>query len=65
MWKVVIESLLVGLMTWIIGKILFNLSINKKNKKYKKPKLYEIDFAFFLIGVILCIINYKINQQYK
>lgn len=58
MWILLIESTLVGFITWIIGTIIFNLSINKPNKNKQKP--YGIDFAFFMTGLILCIINNKL-----
>jgi hypothetical protein len=49
-----IESSIIGFISWIIGSIIFNLSINKKNKDRKKP--YGIDFAFFSTGLLLNII---------
>lgn len=48
------ESLIVGFMAWVIGTIVFNLSINKPNKDKHKP--YGIGLAFFTTGVILHII---------
>jgi hypothetical protein len=58
MWPLLIESTLVGFITWVIGTIVFNLSINKLNKDKEKP--YGISLAFFMTGLILCIINYII-----
>lgn len=58
MWILLIESTLVGFITWIIGTIIFNLSINKPNKDKIKP--YGIDLAFFVTGLILCILNNKL-----
>lgn len=57
MWILLTESSIVGFITWVIGTIIFNLSINKNNNenKYKKP--YGIDLAFFMTGVILHIIS--------
>jgi len=55
MWVLLIESTLVGFITWVIGIIIFNLSINKPNKNKQKP--YGIDFAFFITGSILYIFN--------
>ena len=66
MWALIIESILVGFITWVIGTIVFNLSINKLNKDKQKP--YGIDLAFFVTGLILCIINnkllYNLPQKY-
>ena len=45
------EALLSGIITLIIGIIIFNLSINKHNKKNKNH--FGIDIAFFVTGVIL------------
>ncbi len=52
-----IESIIVGLITWIIGKIIFNLSINKINRGKNKP--YGIDFSFFITGLFLYLIFEK------
>lgn len=54
MLKLLIESGVVGLITLIIGMIIFNLSINKVNKEKNKP--YGVGFAFFITGVIVHII---------
>ncbi len=51
MLKLLIESIVVGFITLIIGIIIFNLSVNKVNKETKKP--YGLNFAFFITGVIL------------
>ena len=53
MWIFIIESVIVGIITWIQGTILFNISLNKKNKNNSKPS--GIDFAFFTTGIILYI----------
>lgn len=58
MWTLLVESTLVGFITWVIGTIVFNLSINKPNKDKRKP--YGIDLAFFVTGLILCILNNKL-----
>ncbi len=50
MWILVIESTLIGIITWVMGTIIFNLSINKLNKDKIKP--YGIDLAFFTTGLI-------------
>jgi hypothetical protein len=54
MWSLVSESVIIGIITFIIGTIIFNLSINKSNKDEIKP--YGINFAFFITGVILHIL---------
>ena len=56
MIKLLFESIIVGLITLIIGSIIFNLSINKVNKVNKdNTKPYGINFSFFITGVILHI----------
>ena len=50
------ESLLVGFITWVIGTITFNLSLNKNNKDKKELQPYGINMAFFMTGVILHIL---------
>ena len=51
MWILFIESVIVGIISWVIGTILFNISLNKKNMNHSKPS--GIDFAFFTTGIIL------------
>ena len=75
MWVLLSESFIVGLICLLIGSIIFNLSINKKNKdNINKP--YGINIAFFMTGVILHILlefggftkwycNKKICSNYK
>lgn len=46
-----IESIIVGIITCIIGTIIFGLSINKNNSSNEKP--YGIDLAFFTTGIII------------
>ena len=53
MLKLLIESFVVGIITLIIGSIIFNLSVNKVNKEKSKP--YGLNFSFFITGVILHI----------
>lgn len=53
MWIYIIESIIVGIISWVIGTILFNISLNKKNVNNSKPS--GIDFAFFTTGIILYI----------
>jgi hypothetical protein len=52
MLLLLLESSAVGLITWILGTIIFNLSINKENNK-DKNKPQGIDTAFFTTGVVL------------
>ena len=52
MWTILSESLIIGFITYVIGTIIFNLSINKLNKD-KPNKPYGVDSAFFMTGVIL------------
>jgi hypothetical protein len=54
MWILLSESVMIGFICFVIGTIIFNLSINKTNKD--KPKPYGINFAFFMTGVILHIL---------
>ena len=46
-----IEALIVGIITLIIGIIIFNLTINKSNKQKKSP--FGLYIAFFSTGVLL------------
>ena len=54
MWILLTESAIIGFICFVIGSIIFNLSINKTNKD--KPKPYGINFAFFMTEVILHIL---------
>jgi Kef-type K+ transport system membrane component KefB len=45
------EAIVIGIITLILGKIIFNLSINKKNKNEKQP--ITLDISFFITGFIL------------
>lgn len=47
----IVESTIIGFITWVIGTIIFNLTINKINKDKNKP--YGIDVAFFITGIFL------------
>ena len=49
-----IEAGIVGVITYIIGIIMFNLTINKKNKNTEQP--YGLHIAFFATGFFLHII---------
>ena len=57
MFITIIESILVGFITWVICNIIFNLSINKINKDTNKP--YGIDLSFFITGLFLYLIFEK------
>jgi len=50
-----INAIIVGIITLIIGTIVFNLTINKKNKSDKKP--FGLNLAFFATGFLLHIIS--------
>lgn len=58
------EALINGIITLLIGIILFNQSINKNNKKNNHP--FGVDIAFFITGIILDIfikfLDYKFNN---
>ena len=49
-----IEAGIVGVITYIIGIIMFNLTINKKNKNTEQP--FGLHIAFFATGFFLHII---------
>ena len=53
MLNLLIESIFVGIITFIIGTIIFNLSVNKISKERTNP--YGFGVAFFLTGVLLHI----------
>jgi hypothetical protein len=57
MFITIIESILVGFITWVICNIIFNLSINKINKDTYKP--YGINLSFFITGLFLYLIFEK------
>ena len=49
-----IESIIVGITCFIIGTIIFNLSINKFNNQTNNIiKPYGINLSFFITGIIL------------
>lgn len=56
MWKLLIESIIIGIITSIIGIMIFNLSINKNNSN-NDDKPYGITTAFFITGVFIHIIS--------
>ena len=62
--KIIFEALIVGTIFLIIGNILFDLTINKKNLKTIKP--FGLNIAFYATGfftyLIRKIIVYMIKQ---
>lgn len=52
-FKTVFEAFVIGIITLVIGKIAFNLTINKKNKDNEKEKPYGIEPALFITGFLL------------
>lgn len=47
----IIEAIIVGIITLIIGTITFNLTINKKNKASEQP--FGLNISFFATGFFL------------
>ena len=47
-----INAIIVGIITLIIGTIVFNLTINKKNKDEEK-KPFGLGITFFITGFLL------------
>ena len=67
--KTFMEAIIIGLITFTIGKIFINFTIKKSNKDnykddYKNP--YGLDLTFFMIGFFLHFIIeiIGINQWY-
>lgn len=58
MWCKIYESIIVGIVTLIIGHIIFNISINnkKKDEQQKIKETNKINLSFFMTGFILHII---------
>lgn len=56
MWILLSESILVGFITFVIGTIIFNFSINKNNKEENKNKPKCINLAFFITGFVLHVL---------
>ncbi len=57
---IIIEALTIGLITLIIGTIIFNLTINKKNKYIDKP--FGLHISFFATGFLIYIISELISS---
>ena len=52
--KTFLEAIIIGLITFIIGKIAFNITINKSNNKDEEQKVpYGLDLTFFITGFLL------------
>lgn len=45
------DATIVGIITLIIGTIIFNLTINKKNKEKEQP--FGLNISFFATGFLL------------
>ena len=52
------QAFIIGIITYIIGTIIFNLSINKNNNNLKDKQYLPkgIGFAFFMTGFIIHIL---------
>ena len=70
MWIFISQTFISGIIFWIFGIIVFNLSINKKNFHNSHPITYSnnkhigpigIDLAFFTTGIIIYIILHYFN----
>ena len=66
MLSLITEATIVGIITFVIGTVVFNLSMNQVNNKEKVNKPYGIDLAFFITGFILHILLdiVGLNQWY-
>ena len=52
--KTFLEAIVIGLITFIIGKIAFNITINKNNKDDQEKSVpYGLDLTFFVTGFLL------------
>lgn len=52
--KTLLEAVIIGLITFVIGKIAFNITINKTNDNEDNKKIpYGLDFTFFITGFLL------------
>jgi len=58
--SLLIEALTIGLITLIIGTIIFNLTINRKNKYIEKP--FGLHISFFATGFLIYIISELISS---
>ena len=51
--KTFVEAIVIGIITFIIGKIAFNMTINKNNTKDDDKPPYGLDLTFFITGFFL------------
>ena len=53
--KTFLEAIVIGIVTFIIGKIAFNITINKSNSKEEDHNAapYGLDLTFFITGFLL------------
>lgn len=53
--KTLLEAIVIGLITFVIGKIAFNITINKPNNKDEEQNAvpYGLDLTFFITGFLL------------
>lgn len=63
-YGLIIDSTLYGFITFVIGTILFNLTINRNNKYNAKP--YGINLSFFATGFFIFIISeiLRLNKNF-
>jgi uncharacterized membrane protein len=53
-FKTFLEAIIIGIITFVIGKICFNMTINKNNSKDEENKIpYGLDLTFFITGFFL------------
>ena len=53
-YKTILEAFIIGFITFIISKIIFNMTLNKDNNKNDKNKIpYGLDLTFFFTGFLL------------
>ena len=52
-YRTFLEAIIIGIITFIIGKISFNMTLNKNNKDDDTPTPYGLDITFFVTGFLL------------
>ena len=60
-YRLVFEAIVMGLVSLMLGIIIFNLTINKNNKDNIKP--FGLNIVFFSTGFLLHIIFELINKR--
>jgi hypothetical protein len=60
MWDLLFEAFIMGWITWVIGTIIFNLTINYNNNLNQSQPI-GINLAFYITGVIFTIGCNKLN----